>query len=95
MAEPEEEREAQDERRPGAMPKWMNLGRIGADESRPGSAAGVEFAAMLLICTGLGYWADRSFGTLPVFLLVGAGVGFAGGLWHLVRTLGGSGGKRG
>jgi F0F1-type ATP synthase assembly protein I len=51
------------------------------------ASAGVEFGVILLVFTGLGYLADVHLGTLPIGLLVGLGVGFAGALWRLVRKV--------
>ena len=34
-----------------------------------------------------GYFADRALGTLPLFLLLGLGIGFAGGLYYVYVAL--------
>ena len=34
---------------------------------------------------GLGYWADRHFGTSPLYLLIGTGFGFAAFVLRLFR----------
>jgi F0F1-type ATP synthase assembly protein I len=51
------------------------------------ASAGVEFGVILLVFTALGYLVDVHLGSLPVGLLVGLGVGFAGALWRLVRKV--------
>ena len=32
-----------------------------------------------------GYWLDRRFGTAPVFVILGAILGFAAGMFHLLQ----------
>lgn len=44
-----------------------------------------EAFVAILIAMGIGYWADRRFGTSPLFLLIGTGVGFASFVLRLVR----------
>ena len=44
-----------------------------------------EAFVAILICIGIGYWADRWLQTSPAFLLVGAAVGFASFVLRLVR----------
>ena len=50
---------------------------------------GLGFAFILLLgvlATG-GFFVDRLLGTLPLFLIIGLGTGFAGGLYHVYRAL--------
>ncbi len=60
-------------------------------ETGPGYARllGVGFAFILVlgVLTAIGYFVDRLLGTLPLFLIVGVGIGFAGGLYYLYRAL--------
>jgi ATP synthase protein I len=53
---------------------------------------GFAFILILGIFTVLGFLADRLFGTLPLFLLVGVGIGFAAALYYVFRSLGDLGG---
>ena len=53
---------------------------------------GFTFIMILGILTTLGFFVDRLFGTLPLFLLVGLGIGFAAGLYYVFRSLGDLGG---
>jgi len=50
---------------------------------------GVGFAFILVISVlaAAGFFVDRMLGTLPLFLLVGMGLGFAGGLYYLYLAL--------
>jgi ATP synthase protein I len=50
---------------------------------------GVGFAFILIISVlaAVGFFVDRMLGTLPLFLLVGIGLGFAGGLYYLYLAL--------
>ena len=60
-------------------------------DTGPGYARlfGVGFAFILIlgILTAIGFFVDRLLGTLPLFLIAGVGVGFAGGLYYLYRAL--------
>ncbi len=49
----------------------------------------VSFAlvAVLVVFGGIGLFVDRALGTLPLFLLLGLAVGFAGGLYYLYLAL--------
>ena len=61
------------------------------DGDRPGYARfiGLGFAFMLTIAvpSAVGYFLDTLFGTMPLFLLVGVVLGFAGGLYYVYRAL--------
>jgi ATP synthase protein I len=50
---------------------------------------GVGFAFILVISVlaAVGFFVDRMLGTLPLFLLIGMGLGFAGGLYYLYLAL--------
>jgi ATP synthase protein I len=48
---------------------------------------GFTFVLILGILTVAGFFVDRLLGTLPLFLLVGLGVGFAGGLYYMYVAL--------
>ena len=39
----------------------------------------------VLIAIGVGYWADQRFGTSPLYVLIGAGVGFGALVLRLFR----------
>jgi F0F1-type ATP synthase assembly protein I len=47
--------------------------------------AAVEAVFAIPVAAGLGYWADTRFGTEPVLLLVGLGLGFAAFVMRIVR----------
>ncbi len=48
---------------------------------------GFAFIITLGVLTTLGFFVDRLLGTLPLFLIVGVGIGFAGGLYYVYRAL--------
>ena len=50
---------------------------------------GLGFAFILVVCilAAVGFFVDGLFGTLPLFLFVGLGVGFGGGLYYVYLTL--------
>jgi F0F1-type ATP synthase assembly protein I len=48
---------------------------------------GFQYAAVLLVFTGAGYWLDGRLHTLPWLTIVGAVIGGVGGFLHLYRSL--------
>jgi len=61
------------------------------NEASGGYARFVGLGVTLLLIFGLptvvGYFLDRLTGTLPLFLLIGLGAGFAGGMFYVYRAL--------
>jgi len=68
---------------PGADSKGNNAGNNYA------RLAGLGFAFILTlgILSAVGFFVDSLLGTLPLFLLVGLAIGFAGWLYYLYLTL--------
>ena len=58
------------------------------DSSNWGKMAGIgfEFIVAILMFGALGWWLDGRWGTGPWLLITGGGVGFAIGLWMMIRT---------
>ena len=60
-------------------------------DTGPGYARlfGVGFTLIFIIgvLTAAGFFVDKLFGTLPLFLIVGLGIGFAGGLYYVYLAL--------
>ncbi len=48
---------------------------------------GFTFVFIIAVCTAGGYLLDRLFGTLPLLLLLGLVIGFAGALYYLFLRL--------
>ena len=48
---------------------------------------GFAFIVILGVLTTLGFFVDRLLGTLPLFLIFGLGIGFAGALYYVYRAL--------
>jgi ATP synthase protein I len=48
---------------------------------------GFAFILLLGVFTTGGFFVDRLLGTLPLFLLLGLGIGFAGGLYYVYLAL--------
>ncbi len=48
---------------------------------------GLAFLALLIIPALVGFFLDRIIGTLPLFLLLGLGLGFAGALYRVYLAL--------
>ncbi len=48
---------------------------------------GTVFLLLLVIFAVIGFFVDGLLGTLPLFLLAGLGLGFAGGLYYLYRAI--------
>jgi F0F1-type ATP synthase assembly protein I len=59
------------------------LGNIG-----PYLSLGLELALYLLVFIFIGRFLDRRYGTEPWLMIAGAALGFAGGFYALIRTLG-------
>ena len=51
------------------------------------SHLGLQLLVSFCIFTGLGYWLDRKLGTLPLFMLLGLAIGFAGGTYSVYKDL--------
>jgi ATP synthase protein I len=71
---------------------WSMPGTDSHQDNSGGNYArllGVGFAFILIIgiLAAAGFFVDRMLGTLPLFLLVGLGLGFAGGLYYLYLAL--------
>jgi len=49
---------------------------------------GFEFASTVAVCALLGWYLDKRCNTTPWLLVSGIGVGFAAGLWMLIRAAG-------
>jgi len=47
---------------------------------------GFELGASIIGLTLLGLWIDHHFGTSPVWVLVGAGLGITGGFYNFLRS---------
>jgi len=60
-------------------------------DTSPGYArlfgVGFAFIVILGVLTTLGFFVDRLLGTLPLFLIFGLGIGFAGALYYVYRAL--------
>ena len=50
------------------------------------ASLGLELAAAIVGLTLVGLWFDHHFGTGPVGVLVGAGLGVVGGLYNFIRA---------
>jgi F0F1-type ATP synthase assembly protein I len=48
---------------------------------------GMHFAVSTLLGTGVGWYLDKSWSTLPLFLLLGMFLGASVGFYHLYKTL--------
>ena len=56
---------------------------------------GLQFALILAIFTGAGFWLDKKLGTLPLMLAVLGAAGFATGMYYLIKKSGVKISKRG
>lgn len=48
---------------------------------------GFAFVLTVVIPTAVGFFLDKVLGTLPLFLLLGLGLGFAGGLYYVYQEM--------
>ena len=51
------------------------------------AGVGLQFAVAIVLFVLLGQWADRQFGTRPVFLLTGVFIGGGGAFYSLYRRI--------
>jgi F0F1-type ATP synthase assembly protein I len=56
-------------------------------EFGPYLTLGFQMAAAVVILFFLGDWADRSYGTSPLFALLGVAIGTVGGLIKFLRSV--------
>jgi F0F1-type ATP synthase assembly protein I len=49
------------------------------------STVGLAFVLAIVLGTAAGVWVDRRFGTAPLGLLVGFGMGLAAGVLNVIR----------
>ena len=47
---------------------------------------GLEFIIAVAVMGGIGWYADKKLDSSPWFLLVGGALGFAVGLWNVIRV---------
>lgn len=52
------------------------------------ASAGIQFTVTVILLTVGGVWLDYRLSTLPLWTLVGLAIGFAAGLYRLVRIAG-------
>jgi len=64
---------------------WRS-GTTGSDYGRY-LIVGTVFLVILCVFGVIGFFVDNLLRTLPLFLLVGLGIGFAGGLYYLYRAI--------
>ncbi len=62
-------------------------GRKGKNAILAYSTVGMQLALFLVLFTYGGYRLDVKFGTSPVFVLLGAVLGLAGGMYNLLKGL--------
>jgi len=75
LAEPDSQRRRDNEER--ERRSWFQM-----------AAIGMEFVVAILLFGGIGWWLDGDgrLGTRPWLMVAGFGVGFAVGLWMLIRA---------
>lgn len=56
-------------------------------EISPYIGHGFQLAASILVFLFLGRWVDSQFGTYPVFMIIGAFIGGAGGMISFIRAV--------
>ena len=69
------------------MPNTDSHGNDGGGSYARLFGVGFAFILTLGVLTTIGFFVDRLLGTLPLFLIVGLGLGFAGGLYYVYRAV--------
>jgi F0F1-type ATP synthase assembly protein I len=59
--------------------------RVGSTWSKT-AQIGMEFIAAVMVCVAIGWWLDGQLGTSPWLVIGGTGLGFAAGLWLMVKA---------
>lgn len=78
MAESPDAQPRPDQRRRDSertAPQWYGLAGVG-----------VEFIVAILVVGGVGWWLDVKLGTTPWLMIAGTLLGFAAGLWLLLKA---------
>lgn len=74
------------------MPKTDSQGSNSGTSYTRLLGLGFTFITILGVFVVAGFFVDRLLGTLPIFLLLGVGIGFVAGLYYVYRALGTLGG---
>ncbi len=69
-------------------PAQAGKGAAGGNAMAVGLRVGVELVSALVVAVAIGWWLDRTFHTLPVFLIVFVLLGGAAGIANVWRLLG-------
>ena len=64
----------------------MPLGPFSAKDQLEITSLGTEFALLVILGAGAGWWLDHKLGTLPWCLVGGALAGFSGGLGRVIAA---------
>ena len=69
------------------MPRTDSQGNDAGGNYARFFGVGLTFVLTVAVPCIVGFFVDRALGTLPLFLLVGLGIGFAGGLYYVYSAL--------
>jgi F0F1-type ATP synthase assembly protein I len=69
------------------MPGTDSQGNNAGDNYARLAGLGFAFIFTISVLSAVGFFVDKFLGTLPLFLLVGLGIGFAGWLYYLYLVL--------
>lgn len=62
------------------------VGQI-ARETGPYLTLGIQLAAAVILFFLIGWWLDTRYETKPLFMLIGVGIGFAGGMIKFLKSV--------
>ena len=63
----------------------MRIGPFSPQDTVVITTLGLEFAVAVAMCTAGGYWADRRWGTAPWMMVAGVFLGFALGMYIVIK----------
>jgi ATP synthase protein I len=69
------------------MPDTRSQRNGASDDYARYIGVGFTFVFIVVVPAAVGFFVDKAFGTLPLLLLVGLGLGFAAALYYVYREM--------
>jgi F0F1-type ATP synthase assembly protein I len=69
------------------MPDTRSQRNGASDDYARYIGVGFTFVFIVVVPAAVGFFVDKTFGTLPLLLLIGLGLGFAAALYYVYREM--------